>query len=165
MTRRLQQRAVFSLLTAAIALIASCSTRVAKSTSVGLTPTVNFCDLINNPARYDGKNVVVRASLRSSFEYSELFCLACPGRGSTWPDFVGDDEWKGPRRDLRRIPSVGISNGTFSGIFESSKGPYGHMNLYQFRLVVDSVSGVSIVSRSEAPPLSLPNEIQQKMCH
>lgn len=145
---------------------ASCSGRVSQAQrkdDSGLT--AHFCDLIRNPAQYEGKKVFVRASLRAHFEYTEMFCLSCAGMGATWPEFAGEDDWEGSDRVLRRIPKAGIVNATFGGTFESSQGAYGHMGIYRFRFRIASMRDMSVVYRGAVPPQSLPVELQAKMCH
>jgi hypothetical protein len=121
------------------------------------TFAVHFCDLVRNPAQYDGKVVVVRASLRSDIASDEMFCLSCLGMGGT--------QWEGSRRLRKKIPVPAIVNATFVGVFESSKGPYGHMGLYRFSFRATSARDMSVVYRGTTPPLSLSAELQAKMCH
>lgn len=128
-------------------------------------PTVRFCDLVRNPTKYEGMKVTVRASLRTDFEFDEIFCMNCLALGRTWPEFVGEDAWEGSKRPLKKLPSAGIINATFDGVFESRTGAYGHMNLYRFQLRVTSMRDVSVIYRGSTPPQRLPANIQAKMCH
>jgi hypothetical protein len=148
-----------------LCMLSGCASRAAHSRQPDSTPTVDFCDLLRDPAKYEGMKVTVRASLRTDFEYDEVFCMNCLALGRTWPEFVGEDAWEGPKRPLRKLPSSGIVTATFDGVFESRTGAYGHMNLYRFQFRVTSMRDVSVIYRGSTPPQRLPPEIQAKFCH
>lgn len=54
----------------------------------GAIPTVDYCDLINNPALYDGKEIRLRGVYTLSGKSdSKFFSSACTG-STVWVDFV-----------------------------------------------------------------------------
>jgi hypothetical protein len=53
-------------------------------------PTLRFCDLVRNPAEYNGKTVTVRATYRYGFEWEELYCLDCLDKGKAWLEVPSD---------------------------------------------------------------------------
>jgi hypothetical protein len=124
---------------------------------------VEYCDLVKNPETYDGKEVRLRATYRYGFEWQELFCLACREIGKTWLEFDEELSAKMTAR-LRKFPKdQGTINGVFSGVFHSSKGPWGQGE-YRFQLLVREITSPEVVSRSGwAPDHLRPNE-RKKVC-
>jgi hypothetical protein len=107
--------------------------------------TVSFCDLLRNPERYDGKEVIVRATWRYGFEWSQFYCIDCSPKQTTWLEISpGLDEESS--RVLQRRPKAGIVNITVRGLFQSG-GHFGHLNGYQNRFIARSVSNVAVVSK------------------
>jgi len=106
---------------------------------------VKFCDLLRNPAQYNGKEVTVRASHRYGFEWSYLFCLDCPNlQGHVWLEF-SDDLDDASRKALKRQPKdAGVVNITVRGKFFSGS-TYGHLNGYKYEFVANSASDVAVV--------------------
>ena len=100
---------------------------------------VAYCDLVNNPEKYDGKEVTVRATYRYGFEWQEIFCLECRKVGKTWLEF-DDDAAAQYKAALKKFPKhQGTVNAVFAGIFQSSKGPFGDGG-YRFRFVVKGIN-------------------------
>ncbi|MFN3330192.1 MAG: hypothetical protein ACK419_04620 [Pyrinomonadaceae bacterium] len=123
---------------------------------------VEFCDLVKNPGKYDGKEVTVRATYRYGFEWQEIFCLGCRDVGKTWLE-IGDITKKS-KKVLKKFPKDdGTINALFTGTFESSKGPYGDGS-YRFRFVLKEISQVEVVTKSGADPKQLPDDKQKKVC-
>ena len=56
----------------------------AQDREANMTQVVEFCDLMADPAKYDGKTVKVRATWRYGFEWDELYCRGCRELGKTW---------------------------------------------------------------------------------
>jgi hypothetical protein len=112
--------------------------------------TLKFCDLLNNPQKYIGKQVTVRATHRYGFEWSQLYCIDCLDRGKAWLDFSEELD-KSSERALKRIPKAGIVNLTVTGVF-SGPGEYGHMGGYRYRFVANKVESVAVISKGMKPP-------------
>ena len=119
-------------------------------------PIVTYCDLVRNSEKYDGKEVTVYATYKYGIEIQELLCLECGEAGQIWLDEDNLDE-----RVRKKIPKyAGIINGVFTGIFQSSKGPFGHGG-YRFKLAVKAVKNIQVIYKGLPPP-SL--DLRRKMC-
>jgi hypothetical protein len=124
--------------------------------------TVEYCALVKNPEKYDGKEVTVRATYRYGFEWSEIFCLDCRDTGKTWLE-IGDITKKS-EKILKKFPKDdGTINALFTGTFESSKGPFGDGG-YRFRLMLKEISQAKLVTKSGADPKQLPDDTRKKVC-
>jgi hypothetical protein len=107
---------------------------------------VPFCDVLRNPEKYKGKVVRVRATYRSGFEWSYLYCLDCRDRGRVWLDFSWDLD-KASQKALKRAHKHdGLCNLTVEGTLASG-GHYGHMGAYQYEFTANRVSDVMVVSK------------------
>jgi hypothetical protein len=124
---------------------------------------MDYCDLVKNPEKYDGKEVTVRATYRYGFEWQEMFCLECRKVGKTWLEFDSDNT-KPLEAALKKTPKdMGTINAVFSGIFQSSKGPFGDGG-YRFKFTVKVISNVEVVYKDGRDPEQLPSEVRQKVC-
>jgi hypothetical protein len=107
--------------------------------------SISFCDLLRNPAKYDGKEVIVRATWRYGFEWSQFDCIDCSTKGMTWLEISPELDEKSSRV-LKHIPKAGIVNITVEGVFQSN-GHFGHLNGYANQFIARRVSNVAIVSK------------------
>lgn len=124
--------------------------------------SLEFCALINKPNAYDGKNVMVRATYRYGFEWQEIYCLECRGLARTWLEFL--DLPKDSERILKKFPKDnGTVTATFTGIFQSSQGPFGDGG-YRFRILVKEISQAEVVAKSGADPNSLSDSLRRRVC-
>jgi hypothetical protein len=124
--------------------------------------SISYCDLLNNPELYDGKEVTVRATYRYGFEWSEIFCIKCRASGKTWLE-VGDVTQKS-KKILKKLPKDdGTVNAAFTGTFQSSKGPFGDGG-YRFRFLLKEISETEVVTKSGADPEKLPEGLRRKLC-
>jgi len=118
--------------------------------------SVAFCDLLRNPAQYDGKEVRVRATYRYGFEWSQLYCIDCIDKGKAWLKF-SDNLDEASQRSLRKLPKgAGIANLTVQGVF-SSVGTFGHSNGYRYQILASKISDVSVIQKGMQAP-----EMEQK---
>jgi len=125
---------------------------------------VRYCDLVQNPQKHDGKNVAVHATYRYGRGWQELFGMKCRDRGKTWVEFVSENDEK-INRFLRKTPrDQGTLNATFYGKFNSTDVPYGDSG-YVFKIVVELVKDIKIVSKNGGEPNRLSNKKQKKICH
>lgn len=126
--------------------------------------TVEYCALVRNPEKYDGKEVTVRATYRYGFEWEEMFCLDCRDKGKTWLEIDDDEVTAKSRKILKKFPKdAGTVNAVFTGTFESSKGPFGDGG-YRFRFVLKSISQAEVVTKSGWDPEQLPTDMRKKVC-
>lgn len=113
-------------------------------------PTVNFCDLVREPAKYEGKTVRVRGIYRTSFEVSELTGPECLGpKRRAWVSFapkqcpdsknIGGEDFYGKLADIVAI-----------GEFRSAGGRFGHLGGYPFEFTIACVESVAVRSRPAA---------------
>ena len=112
---------------------------------------VSFCDLVKNPEKYNGQEVTVQATYSYGFEWQDIFCVECRNVAKTWLEFDKEHEAQ-LKPVLKKFPKdAGIVNGTFSGTFQSSGGPFGNGG-YRLRLLVKTVSNVEVVYKGMPPP-------------
>ncbi len=124
--------------------------------------TVAFCDLVSNPAKYNGKEITTRASFRYGFEWQEIFCLACEGEAKVWLEFSEDLNEKS-KAALKKTPKDhGIINAVFTGTFRTS-GPYGDGG-YRFELEVKEARNVEVVFKGLEHQNVLPSKVRKRMC-
>lgn len=125
--------------------------------------TVEYCVLVKNPEKYDGKEVAVRATYRYGFEWQEIFCLDCRDVGKTWLEIDNENITKKSKKILKELPkNDGTVNAVFTGIFQSSKGPFGDGG-YRFRFVLKEINQATIVTKSGADPEQLPDALRNKV--
>lgn len=106
---------------------------------------LGFCDLLNDPEKYNGKVVTVRATYQYWFEASYLYCLGCEKGGRVWLQlpFYFDD--KSSEIEFNKAPDgAGIVNVTVTGRFEYG-GTYGHLNGYRYQLTVKKVRNLVVL--------------------
>jgi hypothetical protein len=111
---------------------------------------VTFCDLVRNPKKYNGKQVVVRATYRSWLETSHLYCLDCLDQGKVWLEMPIELEDTSAHA-LNKMPKAGIVNLTVQGVFFSG-GSFGHQNGYQYKIEPNKISDVVILQKGLKPP-------------
>jgi len=114
------------------------------SSTIKQAPTVPFCELIRDSARYDKGIVRTQATFFRNMENAYLFDPACGDENAyIWVEFdpaygYTDDALK-KKLDQLLCPSqpcpIGRAQVTVVGRFEGPDGgPYGHLNDYRFRL-------------------------------
>ncbi len=112
----------------------------ATSATRQLSPIL-FCDLVRDPAKYNGRTVEVRATYRYGFEWHEFYCLDCLDKGKAWLE-LPDDMDDASLKELKRAPKgAGIVNVTVRGVF-LSRGREGRLEL-----IASSVTQVVTLSK------------------
>jgi hypothetical protein len=106
-------------------------------------PTVPFCELIRDSARYDKSIVRTQAIFLRNMENAYLYDPTCAGENSyVWaefdPAYVYTDEALKKNFEQLLCPTqpcpIGRAQITVVGRFEGpGGGPYGHLNDYRFR--------------------------------
>jgi len=122
-----------------------------------------FCDVMNDPGKYDGKEITVSATYMYGFEWQELLCLDCHHVGKTWLEFDEDDAGK-LKKALKKAPkTTGTINAIFSGIFKSSGGPYGDGG-YRYQFIVKRLSHVEVIYKNGLSVEALPPSARRRVC-
>ena len=112
---------------------------------------IDFCELLRNPAQYNGKEVTVRATHQYGFEWSTLYCLSCLDKGKAWLDFSDNIDEKSETALKSAPKGAGIINLTATGMFMSGAA-YGHMGGYHYRFVARRVwDVVTLVKGMKGP--------------
>jgi hypothetical protein len=120
--------------------------------------TVEYCELISNPNKYDKKKIRVEANYRYGYEWSELLCPDCfnPEK-RTWIDFEQLDDSCSSKKLLKKFKKESPKGRTlsviFAGTFEtSSKRGYGSTNDYHFKLDVVCIEKAQVLFEDSALP-------------
>lgn len=126
---------------------------------------VDFCDLIKDPDKYEGRTVTVRATYIYGFELSSLYCVNCIEK-PVWVEF--DDSFKENtnskyRKSVGDNGSVGRTvNVEAVGILRS--GGFGHMSAYDFMFMIEKINSAEIVANKGVGYSALSTHEQEKVC-
>jgi hypothetical protein len=107
-------------------------------------PTVPFCELLNNPERYNRTEVTIRATYKYGYEWSYLYCLTCLDKGKVWLEFPFDLDASATKALKRGPKRAGTVNVTLQGTFIKC-GNCGHEGGYPFLFVASKASDVRVV--------------------
>lgn len=116
--------------------------------------STSYCALINDPASFVGKRILVHAIYRYGFEIQRLDAAeCCPGKKlKIWVEMELSDGKS--KRLFKKFPrEMGLARATFLGKFETG-GPFGDGG-YRYRLIVnqiDSVEAIGHPSEASQPP-------------
>lgn len=116
-------------------------------------PVLDFCDVVRDPAKYDGKVVRVRGIYRYSFEVSELAGAGCLGKArrawvsqgdASCPNSksIGGEEFYGRLVDIVAV-----------GKFSSTGGHFGHLGEYPFQLQITCVESATVMPERPSRPV------------
>ena len=107
---------------------------------------VPLCDLVRNPAAYNGLRLSVKAVYSYGYEWQELLCTECRAEGKIWATFQTDAVGR-LRRQLNKAPrDQGIVTGKFTGVFHASGGPFGD-GTFRFEFVIEQAQQVRVLVR------------------
>ncbi len=126
-------------------------------------PIAALCDVLNDPARYEGETITVAASYRYGLEWQEIFCLRCRELGRIWLEF---DERRSEalNQAFSRSPKdQGTVNAMFTGVFRSTGGPFGDGG-YKFLFRLTDVDSLATVSAMGWDPRHLPARQRRRLC-
>jgi hypothetical protein len=107
-------------------------------------PTVGFCDLVQQPERYDRKLVRTKATVVvDNYENAFLFSSECKNRG-TYTHFRVESDQARQSLDAALRPFIkGKVSGADVTIVGQFLGPnkegYGHLNRYRFEFLIKKV--------------------------
>lgn len=127
-------------------------------------PTVAYCDLIREPARYDRKTVRVKVTYMNGFEISAMYNTGCD-RKDTWVEFDSFYENATNPKMLKKFRKLAFSKSIFKerrvevtwvGQFQGLKRTqqlynetvsfgFGHLGGYDYQFNVLRVEDVDIV--------------------
>lgn len=170
--RRLKTSMMGALLCLIVLILSACAAQSVGTNNASIPdnksssepPAVAFCDLVRDPARYDGKVVRTSAIVAVGFEVAIVYDPKC---GETekraWYDFdmssynPEEKGWKALRQLLfpeskeQKGRYGGRARATMIGRFDASdKNGYGHLNQYHFQFTIKRVE------RAEAVPGDVP---------
>ena len=128
-----------------------------RATISEVPPTVSFCDLMRHPDNYDGKIVVVSATLGNNHEYSYFFDDTCKASSSQDEVYALSTFNKGTYKfgsplDRKLDKLLGNKDGKLQvrrawvkvvAIFTDGKSSaFGHMNCCRYKLEVQQLVAV-----------------------
>lgn len=121
---------------------------VLVASSASLPPPMKFCDLMEDPGKYNEKLVRVRATWTYGYEWSYLHCLGCEGR--VWLDTSELDEQS--ERAVKHTPKdAALVNVDVEGIFEAG-GSFGHLNGYKYQFKAHTIANPEVISKGMKGP-------------
>ena len=129
-------------------------------------PTIDFCDLVRDPEKFDNQIVRTRALITTGFEQSTLNLPACDSL-DTWAEFDRSYDPKAPEsKRLYKLLKGGANDyrsaevmvvGRFTGkkqVFLKTKNKtyymgYGHLNMFSYLFTVMRVDSATKVPRTK----------------
>jgi starvation-inducible outer membrane lipoprotein len=127
-------------------------------------PTITFCDLIQNPDLYDGKEVRFRAKYFVSFEVAAFGDPNCTTKENrTWAEFDGISIKASAKPEIYQKVEEQIfcchggdnylreTEMLVMGIFDGEKKGYGHLGEYRFMVTVKNVEEISETEKTKLP--------------
>src|SRR5262249_32501957 len=124
---------------------------------------VSYCDLVNNPERYDQKIVRVSAVYVYGFEGAVLYCPECyRNEYKTWvkpeeslmsctrPGII--KKLKGDAHKGRTLSVIMV------GKFHGKEGRFGHENSYRFQLDLSCVEAATVLAEGARAPGDIPEK-------
>jgi hypothetical protein len=118
--------------------------------------TVDFCELIINPTKYEGKTVRTVAILAYGGEdFIVLYCPKCYLTGVIKPVFTASFELKTKRKVVNKLSVQKHSSGTVKVVLIGK--------LSTQRLFIDSVEKATYISKEYHFPDRLSSKVKQKV--
>jgi hypothetical protein len=130
----------------------------AQESSYKNIPTVDYCEIIENPKLYNQKIVKIFAEHRSGFEFSALGGQNCEKYGQIWTKWEKYESC-GNEKTARLLVNrnKGIESNYLEGVFvgkffvkEEGKSGFGHMNANPFKLSVSCVESAILLPKENA---------------
>jgi hypothetical protein len=166
-------RHVFSYLVFLVLTVTPCFSGTApERNSEPKIPLVHYCDLLNRPDTYDGKQIRLKAEYDSGFEHSVFADSRCvkawDAKKLVWVEFAdaavsNTDRAVAARFDQARWRPEADRDGRITdmwrswrvelmvvGEFRKSKDPsfgFGHKNVYPFMIMVTKIESVGTVKK------------------
>jgi hypothetical protein len=125
-------------------------------------PTVSFCELIQNPELYNGKEVRFRAQYLSEFEASAFGDSNCTTKGKqTWVEFDRESIKASTKPELYRkveeqVFRCGdnywcVTEMLVTGVFHADDKGYGHLFQYRFMVTVKNIEEIGRTEKNKMP--------------
>lgn len=142
------------------AVLFLCTGRNASAQAFPESNLIDFCDLVRNPDKFDGKEVTVRASFRWGFEWQEIFCLNCIDVGSTRLEIAETFTTPVTMKILKKLPK---NNGTVNAVFTGTFKNEGSMSS-RYKFYLTDISEVKVIFKWGGHTANLPEKEKQKLC-
>ncbi len=123
---------------------------------------VSFCELVENPQKFDQKMIRIAAVYRYGQYWNELYCPGCKREDRISFEIGTDFESKTPKKFRRRIKHSDRGrtlNVIVVGKFVGS-GNFGHRGSQHFALIVDAIEDAQIILKDS--PYLLPDKLVPK---
>lgn len=128
-------------------------------------PTITFCDLIQNPDLYHGKEVRFRARYFANSEVGVFGDANCTTKeNGTWAEFDGTSIKASSKSEIYQKVEEQILCGRcgadkdwretemlVTGIFDASDTGHGRLGKYRFMVMVRSVEEISDTEKTKTP--------------
>jgi hypothetical protein len=128
-------------------------------------PFITFCDLIQNPDLYHGREVKFRAKYLANSEVAAFVDPNCSSKDNrTWAEFDGTSIKATSRSEIYQkveeqilCGSCGVDNHwretemLVTGIFDGSDIGHGRLGAYRFMLMVKTVEEISETEKTRTP--------------
>ena len=102
--------------------------------------------LLRTPEKYRDQRVKVRATFRYGFEWQQLYCLDCLGKGKAWLTLQNDVDDQSERVFKKMPKGAGIVNLTITGVFHYGAS-YGHQNGYRYEVIAQEIRDVAVIQK------------------
>lgn len=136
-----------------------------KSVESSDIPTITFCDLIQNPDLYHGKEVRFRATYLANFEVAAFGDSNCTTKENrTWAEFDGVSIKASSKSEIYQKVEEQILCGRcgvdkdwretemlVTGIFDGSDTGHGRLGKYRFMVTVKNVEEISETKKTKTP--------------
>jgi hypothetical protein len=141
-----------------------------KSIESSDIPTITFCDLIQNPELYHGKEIRFRAKYLANFEVAAFGDANCTTKENrTWAEFDGISIKATSKPEIYRKLEEQILCGRcgvdkdwretemlVTGIFDGSDTGHGRLGKYRFMVTVKSIEEISVTEKTKTPGFEAP---------
>lgn len=124
-----------------------------ETVEVDTVEVVDFCNMLNSPRDFDGKEVQTTAILVAGFEGTFMYDTRCIDKENSVSfdiesDFANKqlEPYMGIETPEFKATGLDRVRGKFVGTFQVKKGTgFGHMNLSEFKFVIRSADELSFV--------------------
>lgn len=138
------------------------SNKSSESTDI---PTITFCELVQNPAVYDGREVRFRAKYLASFEVAAFGDPNCTTKENrTWAEFDGISIKAAARPEIFQKLEKQILCGKcgedkewretemlVTAVFNAEDTGHGFLGEYRFMVTVKNIEEISETAKTEMP--------------
>jgi hypothetical protein len=127
--------------------------------------SVNYCELLQHPKKYEQKLIKIRAIYRYGFEWSELYSLKCSIHKAVWVEGT-EAKCKNANR-VDELDYAGWGSRTVGivavGRLIGTKGGYGHQNGYDYLFKIECLERAEMLDREGKIPQRMSKEQRRKV--